>query len=244
MAADPTPKLSPPPLASIASQIEAHLERSIFKGELQSGQRLSEPEIAEWFQTSRSPVREALRRLESSGLVTIEPRRGASVKVPSRGEIEDTLAIREALEGMAARLAAERGDAEDIVALRDCARRRPKEARRGEPRPDFHEALLRAARNERLQELIRGSMNLFRIVRTISARAEGRAPHSADEHLAILRAIEARDPNAAEEAARRHVRKVRANILNAFDAHARAAQPSEPNRLAVVGRRGQIAGPR
>lgn len=243
MSPDRLPK-GPPQLVSIATQIEAHLERLIFEGEIGSGQRLSEPEIAAWFRTSRSPVREALRRLEASGLVTIEPRRGASVKVPSRTDVEDTLAIREALEGMAARLAAERAEVEDIALLRNALNKRGKDAQGRGERIDFHEALLRTARNERLQDIVRGSMNLFRILRAISARAEGRATHSAEEHLAILRAVEDHDPNAAEEAARKHIRKVRANLLNAFDAHSRTSSPAAPAGLTLVGRRNPIAASR
>ncbi len=205
--------IEPPQLVSLARQIQAHLERLIFQGTLKSGQRLSEPEIAKWFGTSRSPVREALRHLEQSGLVTIEPRRGTSVKVPHVHEMDDMLSVREALEGMAARLAAERANEEDLAQLRECVVKKA-------PMPaaavtDFHEALIRASHNEHLQTMLRGSWSLIRMLRSLSAIGEGRSTQSVDEHKAILAAIEARDGDAAEEATRRHVRKVRANLKSA-----------------------------
>jgi DNA-binding GntR family transcriptional regulator len=209
-----TPPDDLPPLVSVASQIGTHLERMIFDGRLPSGSRLSEPEIASWFRTSRTPVRDALRRLEQAGLVVIEPRRGARVKMPSRSEIEDLLMVREALEGMAARSAAERATSEDLAALRDCIRRRKRE--RGlvpVSQVDFHETLMRAAHNHSLASLMIGSLNVFRMLRSISAGAGDRASVSATEHQAIVDAIVHRDPEQAEAAARAHVRAVRANLL-------------------------------
>ena len=207
-----------PPLVSLARQIEAHLERLIFRGTLKSGQRLSEPEIANWFGSSRSPVREALRHLEQAGLVTIEPRRGASVKVPTRQQVEDMLAIREALEGMAARLTAQRATPAEIAQLRECVNKRSKELHVPSAAvTDFHEVLIKASHNEPLQTILRGSWNLFRILRSLSASGEGRPGMSVDEHRAIIDAIEARDPDAAENAARRHVHRVRANLLESAE---------------------------
>ena len=208
-----------PPLVSLTGQIEAHLERLILDGGIVGGARLSEPEIAGWFGSSRAPVREALRRLEQAGLVAIEPRRGATVKVPARDEVENMLAVREAVEGMAARLAAERADDDDVARLRACVERLRKGAAQSAPetRADFHDALLRAARNDSLRQLMRGSMNMFRMLRSISSREEGRHGASAGEHLAILRAIQARDGDAAEDAARAHVRKVRTALLAVLD---------------------------
>lgn len=223
-----------PPLVSLTGQIEAHLERLILDGGIAAGTRLSEPEIAGWFRSSRAPVREALRRLEQSGLVAIEPRRGASVKAPTRDEVENMLSVREALEGMAARLAAERADDDDVARLRACVARLRKGAAQagGEPRADFHEALLRAARNDALRQLMRGSMNMFRLLRALSSREEGRHGASAGEHLSILRAIEARDADSAEESARAHVRKVRAALLAALDRA--AARRGDDRRPRVV----------
>jgi DNA-binding GntR family transcriptional regulator len=221
------------PLVSIASQIETHLEQLILTGKLAGGARLSEPELAKWFRTSRAPVREALRRLQQGGLVTIEPRRGASVKVPTRAEVEDMLAVREALEGMAARLAAERASDDDVARLRDCVQRLKTGKRKASAsKADFHDVLIRAARNEALQELMRGSMNMFRMLRSISSRMEGRSGESGGEHEAILRAIEARDADAAEAQSRSHVRHVRETLLGALD----RGSPADAGRARKAGR--------
>ncbi|MDC7987319.1 GntR family transcriptional regulator, partial [Rhodoplanes sp. TEM] len=205
-----------PALVSLSRQIEQHLERLIVQGTLKSGQRLSEPDIAKRFHTSRSPVREALRRLEQVGLVVIEPRRGASVKAPNERDIADMLAIREALEGMAARLAAERAEPEDIARLESCAA--DPAVTDAEPTlalVEFHDALAQAAKNPALQTMLRGSLNLFRMVRMRPADHHARKARAADEHAAILAAIVARDPDAAEEAARRHIRTMRKQLLGA-----------------------------
>jgi DNA-binding GntR family transcriptional regulator len=209
-----------PPLVSLSRQIEQHLERLIVQGTLKSGQKLSEPDIAKRFRTSRSPVREALRRLEQVGLVVIEPRRGASVKAPNERDISDMLAIREALEGMAARLAAERADDDDIARLRACATDPANDDDDDDDDPnlalvDFHEAVIMAARNPALQAMLRGSLNLFRMVRSIQADHHARKAIAAAEHVAILEAIAARDPDAAEAAARKHIRTMRSQLLGA-----------------------------
>lgn len=217
-----------PALVSLSRQIEQHLERLIVQGALKSGQRLSEPDIAKRFHTSRSPVREALRRLEQVGLVVIEPRRGASVKAPNERDIADMLAIREALEGMAARLAAERAEAEDIERLQSCAADRA--ATDAEPSlalVEFHDALAQAARNPALQTMLRGSLNLFRMVRMRPADHPARKARAVEEHAAILAAIVARDPDAAEEAARRHIRTMRKQLLGAMPVVASAERPDE-----------------
>ena len=225
----PEPLADAPPLVSLARQIQAHLERLIFQGGLKSGQRLSEPDIAKWFGTSRSPVREALRHLEQAGLVTIEPRRGASVRAPNPREVEDMLAVREALEGMAARLTAERATEADIAQLKACVNRRSQELHIPSAAvTDFHEALVRASHNEPLQTILRGSWNMFRVLRSLSASGEGRPTQSIGEHRAIIRAIEARDPDAAEAAARSHVRKVRANLRGAPEAASGSAEAKRP----------------
>lgn len=205
-----------PALVSLSRQIEMHLERLIVQGALKSGQRLSEPDIAKRFRTSRSPVREALRRLEQVGLVVIEPRRGASVKAPNERDISDMLAIREALEGMAARLAAERAETEDIARLEACiADPAATDEQSSLALVDFHEALAQAAHNPALQAMLRGSLNLFRMVRAIPVDHHARKMRAAEEHAAVVAAIAARDPDAAEAAARRHIRTMRAQLLEA-----------------------------
>ena len=216
-----------PPLVSLSRQIEQHLERLIVQGTLKSGQKLSEPDIAKRFRTSRSPVREALRRLEQVGLVVIEPRRGASVKAPNERDIADMLAIREALEGLAARLAAERADDDDIARLRACT----EDAGDEDDDPtltllDFHEAVILAAKNTALQAMLRGSLNLFRMVRSMPADHHARKALAAGEHRAVFEAIAARDPDGAEAAARRHICTMRGQLLGADGALPINAPPS------------------
>ncbi|EJW10346.1 Propionate catabolism operon transcriptional regulator of GntR family [Rhodovulum sp. PH10] len=207
-----------PTLVSLSRQIEQHLEGLIVKGALKSGQRLSEPEIAKLFRTSRSPVREALRRLEQLGLVVIEPRRGATVKAPSDRDVEDLLACREALEGMAARLAAVRAGPAEIAMLRGCIEVQLGQAPEATELIDFHEALIRASGNSALENMLRGTWNLFRMVRLIPDEIERRKALAIDEHRTIFGCIEARDADGAEAAARRHIRTMGSQLIGREEA--------------------------
>lgn len=102
---------SPPERAVSRTVVEHAIEtikHGILEGHYASGQRLIEAELTRSLGVSRGPLREALRRLAADGLVEIEPYRGAAVSRMSRAELADTLVVREALEGLAARLAAER----------------------------------------------------------------------------------------------------------------------------------------
>src|SRR5436305_4452824 len=92
----------------LANDVADRLRDAILAGELQPGQRLSVPDLARLLDTSRTPVREALYVLERAGLAEIRPRRGAVVFGGGRESLREMLELREALDGMAARLAAQR----------------------------------------------------------------------------------------------------------------------------------------
>ena len=102
----------------LRDQVLAALRTAIIDGDYLPGERLTEDRLAEDFGVSRNPVREALRVAEAEGFVVILPRRGAVVASPSSGTIADMFAVRERLETLAARLAAERATAADVASLR------------------------------------------------------------------------------------------------------------------------------
>src|SRR5690242_16250003 len=152
-----------------SSAVAADLIRqAILDGELPAGARLKEDELAERLDVSRTPVREALRRLEAEGLVVHEPKRGAAVRAYSAGELDDMYRLRALLEGYAARRAAERMTPEVLEQLRaSCERfkrltRRRRVAIRDLARENmiFHELVLLAAGDPRLADMTRSSIHL------------------------------------------------------------------------------------
>jgi len=187
------------------------LLRAIEDGELVPGSRLREAELAERFQISRTPVREALGRLEAQGLVAHEPHRGASVAQLDYGQVSELYDLREVLEGTAARLAAIHASAVETEILEEMVARdrtllgdAPALARTNRL---FHRQIHGAARNRFLQstlETMRLSLVLLPGATTLAA--PDRAAESLAEHAAIVAAIRAHDGDGAEAAARTHIR--------------------------------------
>jgi len=177
-------------------------------GELPGGARLIETELAERFGVSRTPVREALKRLEAQGVAAAQGRRlvVASLDHDQLGELYE---VRGVVEGLAARLAARHAAPEEIAVLRGMVEAdralagRPGELARANKR--FHRQLHRASHNRYLDQMLQGMRRSLALLSTTSLSAPGRGAESVAEHDAIIRAIEARDEDAAEAAARRHI---------------------------------------
>jgi len=177
-------------------------------GDLPGGARLIETELAERFGVSRTPVREALTRLEAQGVAAAEGRRlvVASLDHDQLGELYE---VRGVVEGLAARLAARHAAPEEIAVLRGMVEAdralagRPGELARANKR--FHRQMHRASHNRYLDQMLQGMRRSLALLSTTSLSAPGRGAASVAEHDAIVRAIEARDEDAAETAARRHI---------------------------------------
>lgn len=186
------------------------LREAIQQGELKPGQRIMESEVADWLRVSRTPVRDAIRRLESEGMLQHAPRDGLVVARLERQAVMELYVMRELLEGTAARLCARHASDMEVLELAELVRREQElqgdlEALARHNRP-FHEAIHRGAHNRYLEKGL-GAVNDSMI---LLGRSQMLLPHRAKaalaEHAQIARAIEKRDPEAAEEAARRHVR--------------------------------------
>lgn len=186
-------------------QVCDHLREEILAGRLPPGTELSEVALARDLGVSRGPLREALGRLASEGLVTVTPRRGAVVTQLTRQDFIDAYQVREALETLAMRLAVPRISDEDVARLRDLCDAMERAAGKGEVREffenntRFHRSLVAASGNRKLVEMHRmlvGQMVPY-LPRSLALR--GNLEQSVTEHTAILEAIEARN---AEEAAR------------------------------------------
>lgn len=213
--------LQPIAITSLADEALTKIVQAITDGEFKPGERLSEAELARQLGISRGPLREALGRLEGR-LVVRTPRVGVSVIRISRDDLVELFSVREALEGMACRLAAERVSDRQVKAISDLLAqhgRNPKVlSRRGyyqrTPDEDLHLQILRCAGNSRLEELLMdGLYYQLRLYRFRASTQPGRAQAAYEEHQAIVAALGARDPAGAEETMRRHIRNACASML-------------------------------
>lgn len=197
-----------PPSGSSQKDAYFLVLEAIDQGDYRPGDRLVESELAERFGVSRTPIREALQRLETQGVLT---RDGRSLMVSSldHNQLGELYVVRAELEALAARLAAQHAAPEEIRVLHDMIRRdreivdRPEILARSNKR--FHRQIHLASHNRYLVaqlEMVHRSMVLLA---TTSLAAEGRGAQALDEHAAIVGAIETRDGAAADAAIRNHI---------------------------------------
>lgn len=171
------------------------------------GQRLKEADLATRFDISRTPVREAIRRLTSDGLVQLTPR-GLSVTTLSKQQVREVYYVREVLEGAAAELAALSVTASDISAMKDLVLSfqndiSPEEAARRNSL--FHQAILDAAHNEFLSQALARLADTLSLLPRTTFETPGRIASAMHEHLEIIKAFEKHNAAAAQKAARKHI---------------------------------------
>ncbi|EHR01277.1 GntR family transcriptional regulator [Bradyrhizobium sp. WSM471] len=189
-------------------------------GSYRAGDRLREEEVAQRLKVSRTPVREALGRLAARGFVEPAGGRGLIVRNLDISEVLELYAMREIMEGAAARLAAEHASTPEIDALRDIeqafveasetdAAEMAGEMAREMARLNraFHEAICRAARNRYLDNASRELQDWIALLGPTTFTVSGRPSTSHSEHQAIIDAIAARDGGKAEQLARTHIRE-------------------------------------
>ncbi|MDQ7850045.1 MAG: GntR family transcriptional regulator [Armatimonadota bacterium] len=193
------------------------LRDAIVRGVLPEGYRLQDRVLANALQVSRTPVREAMQRLESEGFVETTARQGVVVSSITAQDVEDIYVIRIALEGVAARLAAQRASSAEIellARLNDqfaaAVRRRDLQAITSLNR-EFHGALYQATRNRRLAALLNTLHDSVQRFRRSTLSVPERAEASVAEHEELIQAIRARDADRAEALARAH--KERAKLV-------------------------------
>lgn len=200
----------------------ARLEALILRGELPPGARLPEQQLAHTLGVSRGPLREAIRTLEGRRLLERTPHAGVRVVELSLGDLEQLLAMREALEGMAARQAAEHMTAPEVRRLRETAERierlieqGPRAIVGGHSDVDFHRQIAIGSRNPWIERVLCEDLySLMRLYRLHAARRPGStAAVTAKEHHAIIDRIHARDADGAERVMREHVRHSRERLL-------------------------------
>ncbi|WP_343345324.1 GntR family transcriptional regulator [Terrisporobacter petrolearius] len=188
-----------------------NLRTAILEGNLKAGQRLMEVQLAEQLGVSRTPIREAIRKLELEGLVVMLPRKGAYVANMSFKDLIDVLEIRASLEGLAASLASERLRDEDIVELERVAKEFEKSVRETDidnvlkKDVEFHEKIFLMANNKKLYHLITSlweQVHRFRVTYVSNYEA---SLSLVDEHNRILESIKSGDSELAKKYATEHI---------------------------------------
>jgi DNA-binding GntR family transcriptional regulator len=189
------------------------LRQGIRSGEFRPGQRLREAELAQRLAVSRTPVREAIRRLVSDGLVEIAPSRGMMIIELDRERVRELYALRESLEGTAARLAAREARPEEIEEMRSLLARSlaalPDPAEMARLNRLFHNVVHAAARNRYLAQALVQLADSLALLPGTTFEAPDRTAAGHAEHQAIFEAIEGRRPEEAERLARQHIEAAR-----------------------------------
>ena len=206
---------------TIPDRIFTLLREAIVEGEIASGSKISEPELARSYGISRGALREAIGRLEACGLVVRRPNLGARVVTLSSEQLLEIFHVREALEGMAARLAAQRMRDSEVAELRALLKQHGREIEddsahayfQREGDLDFHYRIVQGSHNARLIDLLCNDLyHLVRLYRYQFGMPSKRAPRAFVEHEHIVDAIERRDAEMAELMMRAHVRASRENV--------------------------------
>jgi DNA-binding GntR family transcriptional regulator len=225
--------------SALVDRLAATLQARMVSGELVSGTRLRQEALAEEFGVSRTPIREALRKLQASGLVELQPNRGALVRGPSSREIRDAYEVRAELEGLAAELAAERIQQAQVDGLHEAqsefretlARMMRVRSDRAGVVPDeeierwrhandrFHQLIQDAAAND---VLVATLVHLHRsfprdLTRIVLGESATLLAENVHEHEGILDAIEHRNAAAARKRMIKHVRHAGALVTLRFE---------------------------
>jgi GntR family transcriptional regulator, rspAB operon transcriptional repressor len=220
----------------VPSQLERRvyerLRDDIVSGELQPGAQLVEARIAEELGVSKTPVREALIRLQRDGLVAIEPYRGARVAQPSPEDVREILELRRLLECQIARDLANRRPPDVIRALQRSIDRCWGALASGDRRrfldclTEFSDVQAEACGNSRMARLLVDLRSVLLVIGTTSLRAPGRERRSVEEHEMILDAIKAGDAEAAAAATAAHIQSIERDSLALGDAAPGNALPT------------------
>jgi len=198
------------------------LRDAIRKGILEPGERLMEVQLAEELGISRTPVREAIRKLEQEGYVIMMPRRGTYVSDISTNDVKEIFEIRSALESLAAGLAARRIEPDELETLQNLLMEIEGYIAKNdiekivETDIKFHGLLYKVSRNERLVNIISNLKEQLARFRTLSMSYPGRLQETLEEHSEMVEAIANGDVSAARDAAEHHMERAEKTLLKAM----------------------------
>jgi DNA-binding GntR family transcriptional regulator len=186
------------------------LVEEIQDGSLTPSSRIVEGELAARLNMSRTPVREALQRLEAEGLLAHEPRKGLILLGLTQEKIVELYRMREVLEGAAAAFAAQHASNAEIEVLQQLCRHEHEVSedpvKGGRHNRQLHQSIFRAAHNSYLLRNLSTLTSSLALLGNYTRHVEGRADQAAHEHAEIVAAIASRDAARAEEVARAHIR--------------------------------------
>ena len=200
------------------------LRQAILRGELKPGERLMEIALAEKLGVSRTPIREAMRKLELEGLVVMIPRRGAQVANITEKDLNDVLEVRIALENVAIEKACTRMSEEDMGRLWLAAKEFERTMAEGnlvrlaEADVEFHEIIYRASDNKRLNQVLNNLREQIYRYRVEYLKEEETRNVLVKEHEELTKAIRERDVKKAQEISFRHIENQRRAIIQSIEA--------------------------
>jgi DNA-binding GntR family transcriptional regulator len=203
---------------SVVESLFEKMRAHIIDGRFAPGQRLIEADLTAQFKISRGPLREAVRRLAAEGLVDITHNRGARVKRLDRSEVIALYEVREVMEGLAARLAAERANTAERTAIKAIFKDMAKALKANDVRgyiglnSGFHALIMQAARNPALEAAIKRLQTPVLRVQFESMMTTDVASESFEEHRNIVDAIIDKNAEQAERLMRHHIRRSREMI--------------------------------
>jgi len=199
---------SEPRTRSRADFVYERLRDAVSDGRIAGGERVREEDVARNLGVSRTPVREALQRLHQRGILILGPGRGFVVAQLSHGQVLELYAMREILEGPAARFAALHASADEIATLyelQEQLRTADDDMLHVSLNRRFHQAIYEAAHNRYLMQTLESLNDSFALLRSSTFRLPHRTRDSDEERRRIIAAIEKRDPDLAEKEAREHI---------------------------------------
>ena len=227
----------------IAGRIARELTNLIIRGKLAAGVRLREPMLAKMFGASRTPVREAIRKLEQSALVVVTPRLGARVATISAQTVRDSYICRAYLHGLSIRLVCERAERRDLQVMEkilsemEVAARNESVDEYFRPHVAFHDATVAMNGNEVLEKMIEQLGLTTLRLRYLSLTIPGRIQSSYRAHERVMQSLRLGDPEGAEMAVRNVILDARDVLLEHYfrDDSAEAGAHAPCNELAAHG---------
>lgn len=203
----------------LREMVYEELKMQILTGAIVPGTRMMEVELAEQMGVSRTPIREAIRKLEKEGLVTIEPRRGAYASQISTEDMVEILEVRQNMEGLAAYFAASRMKPDQLAELKAVSQLYNEAVANGDMNSmikhdtRFHRIIVESCNNKILVQMIEQLQELVLRFRYIYYDNFRRAENMPEEHRAILEAIEQGDEDAARAAADIHIDRLKELVI-------------------------------
>jgi DNA-binding GntR family transcriptional regulator len=218
-----------PPRKSLGQHVFENLKQAIIRGDIPSGERLVENAIAETMDISRTPVREAIHKLEREGFLKKLPRGGFTVIGLTREDIEETFGIRSVLESYAARLAASKHQEKELIPLEKKVDEYQKYLNLGKldilPKinTEFHDLLYALSQSPKLIKMIAAlSDQIFRF-RQIILKNKSLARMSHEDHRQMIAAIRNRDAECVEKLVKAHIVRGQEVVLKEFDRQSNAS---------------------